>query len=347
MADRPKLAHVAREAGVSTATASQVMRRTGRISEQTRKKVLKAAEKLRYVPDGRAASMRSGKSREIGFAVQNIANPFNAEVISGVSDHLEAAGYLVSVLDARDNAERQGKHIEAFVRNSRGGLLWVPAIDTPDDQIDLLTTNGIPTVTFLRRPRGSVFDHVGIRNAEATATATRHLAALGHAHIAYLGGTTMTQVRRDRITGYCDTMADLGLSAPIIWDSADNKIAGLEAMMELCATHPAVTGVVCNGDMVALGAALALQRQGRHPGREVSIVGFDNIQDAAVATPPLTTMGVSPYELGRRLARVLLERIKDPAMPAAILEVPATLVERATTGPRLDATEERLRAAPS
>lgn len=347
MPDRPKLAHVAQEAGVSTATASQVMRRTGRISEETRKKVLLAAEKLRYVPDGRAASMRSGQSREIGFAVQNIANPFNAEAISGVSDQLEAAGYLVSVLDARDDAERQGKHIEAFVRNSRGGLLWVPAIDTPDDQIDLLTTNRIPTVTFLRRPAGSLFDHVGIRNAEATATATRHLAGLGHRSIAYLGGTTMTQVRRDRITGYRDALAELGLEAPIIWDSADNKIAGLEAMTNLCAAHPDVTAVVCNGDMVALGAALALQRQGRQPGHDVSIVGFDNIQDAAVATPPLTTMGVSPYELGRRLARVLLERIKDPAMPAAISEVQATLVERATTGPRRSATVRGADTAPS
>ena len=347
MANRPKLATVAREAGVSTATASQVMRKTGRISEETRKKVLRAAQKLRYVPDGRAASMRSGKSREIGFAVQNIANPFNAEVISGVSDHLEAADYLVSVLDARDNAERQGKHIEAFVRNSRGGLLWVPAIDTPDDQIDLLTTNRIPTVTFLRRPAGSVFDHVGIRNAEATATATRHLAELGHRHIAYLGGTTMTQVRRDRITGYQDTMTELDLEAPIIWDSADNKIAGLEAMIQLSAEHPDLTAVVCNGDMVALGAALAVQRQGREPGRDVSIVGFDNIQDAAVATPPLTTMGVSPYELGRRLARVMLDRIADPTMPAAISEVPAALVERDTTGPRLNVTRAAQRTAPS
>ncbi|MDH3262602.1 MAG: LacI family transcriptional regulator, partial [Paracoccaceae bacterium] len=89
MTEKPKLETVAREAGVSPATVSQVMRGAGRISEETRKKVLRAAARLNYVPDGRAAAMRSGKTREIGLLIHRIANPFNAEVISGVSDMLE------------------------------------------------------------------------------------------------------------------------------------------------------------------------------------------------------------------------------------------------------------------
>ena len=130
MEKKPKLAHVAQEAGVSVATASQVLRGAGRISEATRKKVLAAAERLHYVRDGRAASMRSGENREIGFAIHQIANPFNAEVISGVSDLLESEGYLVSVLDSNDDTDRQRRNLEAFIRSSRGGLLWVPAQDT-------------------------------------------------------------------------------------------------------------------------------------------------------------------------------------------------------------------------
>ncbi|MCR9086351.1 MAG: LacI family transcriptional regulator [Rhodobacteraceae bacterium] len=333
MAERPKLDTVAKEAGVSVATASQVMRGTGRISEKTRKKVLRAAQKLRYVPDGRAASMRSGQSREIGFAIHQIANPFNAEVISGVSDQLETEGYLVSVLDARDDPERQGHQLEAFIRNSRGGLLWVPALDTPRDRLELLAAHRLPTVTFLRRPEGSVFDHVGIRNAEATAAGTRHLAELGHRHIAYLGGSGMMEVRAARIAGYTQQMAERGLDAPVIWDSGDNKLAGMNSMLALRAAHPKTTAVVCNGDMVALGACLALTRVGLQPGRDLSIIGFDDIQDAAVATPPLTTMAVHPYQLGRRLARTILDRIRDPQMPITVSEVSADLVLRETTAP--------------
>ncbi|WP_300060584.1 LacI family DNA-binding transcriptional regulator [uncultured Roseobacter sp.] len=333
MAGKPKLETVAREAGVSIATASQVMRGAGRISDKTRTKVLKAAQKLHYVPDNRAASMRSGQNREIGFVINKISNPFNAEVISGVSDLLEADGYLVSVLDARDDPERQGRHIDAFIRNGRGGLLWVPAEQTPQKTFELLAAHRIPTVTFLRRPQASGFDHVGIRNAEATAQATNHLADLGHRHIAYLGGEELTAVRRERIAGYQTVMAERALGTPVIWDSNDIKLAGMQAMMALRAAHPETTAVVCNGDIVALGACHGIRRMGLQPGKEISVVGFDDIPDAAVATPPLTTMAVSPYQLGRRLARVMLERLSEPTGPASVSEVSAELVLRATTGP--------------
>ena len=333
MAERPKLETVAKEAGVSVATASQVMRGAGRISEKTRKKVLEAARKLHYVPDARAASMRSGENREIGFTIHQIANPFNAEVISGVSDLLEAEGYLVSVLDSQDDPERQRRQLEAFIRSSRGGLLWVPANGTPQKTIDLLRTHRIPTVTFLRREGASDFDHVGILNAEATKVATNYLADLGHEHIAFLGGVADVEVRNQRIAGYRAALAERGIGPAVVWESQDDKLAGLNAMLALREKHPEVTGVVCNGDMVALGACLALTRLGLEPGKEVSVVGFDDIQDAAVATPPLTTMAVSPYQLGRRLARVALDRLRDPDMPVTSSLVPARLTVRATTGP--------------
>ena len=333
MAERPKLETVAKEAGVSVATASPVMRGAGRISEKTRKKVLEAARKLHYVPDARAASMRSGENREIGFTIHQIANPFNAEVISGVSDLLEAEGYLVSVLDSQDDPERQRRQLEAFIRSSRGGLLWVPANGTPQTTIDLLRTHRIPTVTFLRREGASDFDHVGILNAEATKVATNYLADLGHEHIAFLGGVADVEVRNQRIAGYRAALAERGIGPAVVWESQDDKLAGLNAMLALREKHPEVTGVVCNGDMVALGACLALTRLGLEPGKEVSVVGFDDIQDAAVATPPLTTMAVSPYQLGRRLARVALDRLRDPDMPVTSSLVPARLTVRATTGP--------------
>ena len=334
MGEKPKLETVAKEAGVSVATVSQVMRGAGRISEKTRKKVLQTAKKMNYVPDGRAASMRSGDSREIGLVLHQIANPFNAEVISGASDLLESEGYLLSVLDARDDAGRQRRQLEAFIRSSRAGLLWVPAHDTPKATLDLLTTHRLPTVTFLRRPEFSKFDHVGIENAQATAAATTHLADLGHRKIAFLGGTARAEVRAERISGYSSVVAARGLGDPIIWDSADDKVSGMEAMTGLRANHPDVTAVVCNGDMVAIGASLAMTKMGLTPGKDISIVGFDDIQDAKISTPALTTMAVSPYRLGRKLARVVIDRIREPDMPVVASLVPAQLVVRETTAAR-------------
>ncbi|MCR9061076.1 MAG: LacI family transcriptional regulator [Rhodobacteraceae bacterium] len=332
MTQKPKLETVAKKAGVSVATVSQVMRGAGRISEKTRKKVLQTARILNYVPDGRAASMRSGESREIGFAIHQISNPFNAEVISGASDLLDSKGFLLSVSDARDDAERQRNQLEAFIGSSRGGLLWVPAEETPETTYELLATHRIPTVTFLRRPHSGAFDHIGIENAEATASATNHLAELGHRHIAFLGGVTQVAVREERIEGYRTVVTKRALCEPVIWESADDKISGMKAMSELHKAHPDITAVVCNGDMVALGASQAISRMGLTPGKDVSIVGFDDIQDAAIATPPLTTMAVSPYKLGRKLARTMLDRIKEPDMPVTVSRVPAQLVVRETTG---------------
>lgn len=330
MTEKPTLSTVAKAAGVSIPTVSQVLRGTGRISAQTRDKVLQAARALHYVQDSRAAAMRSGENREVGFVINQLKNPFNAEVIGGVVDLLETEGYLVSIVDTRDDATRQSRQLEAFIRHGRGGLLWVPAMETPEDSFELLAAHGIPTVTFLRRIRDR-FDHVGIRNAEATATATSYLADLGHRNIAYLGGTEMTAVRKERIAGYQRVRRERGLAPAIVWDSEDNKLSGLDAMLSLRAAHPEVTAIVCNGDMVALGASLALARIGLQPGGDVSIIGFDDIQDAGVATPPLTTMAVHPHKLGRKLASVLLGRIQEPDMPITVSEVSAELIARQTT----------------
>lgn len=335
MTRKPTLSSVAKEAGVSIPTVSQVMRGTGRISEKTRSKVLKAAKKLHYMPNSRAASMRSGENREIGFVINQLINPFNAEVIGGVVELLEAEGYLVSILDTRDDAARQAAHLEMFIRHGRGGLLWVPAMDTPRETFDMLKAQSVPTVTFLRN-LNSELDHVGIRNEEATQSATEYLLNLGHRRIAYLGGSDTSIVRKNRVAGYKQALTVAGLETPIVWPSEDNKVAGVVAMADLRRAHPDVTAIVCNGDMVALGACIELARAGLIPGREVSVVGFDGIQDAEVATPPLTTLAVSPKLLGRKLARVLLDRINEPNAPVTVSEISPELIVRGTTGPLVE-----------
>jgi LacI family transcriptional regulator len=307
------------------------LRGTGRISAKTQKKVLDAAKALHYVTDGRAASMRSGQTSEIGMIIHYIANPFNAELISGVSDTLEKEGYLVSVLDSQDNVDRQQRNIEAFIRSSRGALLWVPAANTPDETLDLLKTHNLPVVTFIRGAYEGIFDHVGIQNEAATSKATQHLIDLGHTKIAYFGGLGSSETRIRRIKGYQDTLRASGLEYTLVWDAKDDKISGLEAMLDLRKKHPDVTAIVCNGDVVALGASHALRRLGETPGKDFSIVGFDDIQDATTATPPLTTIAIEPYKFGIKLAQVLIHRLTNPTSPTATTLLPFDLKIRATT----------------
>ncbi|NCX86630.1 MAG: LacI family transcriptional regulator, partial [Rhodobacteraceae bacterium] len=241
---RTTLKTLAKASGVSVATASQVIRGVGRISEHTRKRVLSTAEKMNYIPDGRAISMRSGERPEIGMIIQELANPFNAEVVSGVSDCLERHGYFVSVLDSRNDIERQKRNIKAFIRSARGGLIWVPAHNTPSKTIDLLRNHSIPTITFLRQIKGADFDHIGIKNTEGTEMATEYLIKLGHTKIAYFGGNLNSDVRKDRAEGYELSLKKHGLDWKVIWTSEDTKQSGVERLHDLISEHPDVTALV-------------------------------------------------------------------------------------------------------
>lgn len=331
MAKKPTLSSVAEEAGVSVPTVSQVMRDTGRISEKTRQKVLSAAKRLRYVPNHAAATMRSGENREIGFILNKLANPFNSEVASSAVDFLEAEGFMVSILDAQGSLQRQDHHLEACIRFGRGGLIWVPALETSEDSVELLKAHSVPAVTFMRKVSRSL-DHVGILNTEALTDATQHLMDLGHKHIAYFGGTEQSSVREERITGYLNALEQMDGVQPIVWPCDENKRAGFDAIAALRKQHPEVTGIVCNGDVVALGACFGLIQTGLKPGHDFSVVGFDDIEDADVTTPGLTTMAINPRKLGARLAEILLERIRTPELPVRHFEYAATLKVRGTSG---------------
>jgi len=330
---RTTLKTLARASGVSVATASQVIRGVGRISEHTRKRVLSTAEKMNYIPDGNAISMRSGERPEIGMIIQELANPFNAEVVSGVSDSLEKHGYFVSVLDSRNDIERQKRNIEAFIRSARGGLVWVPAHNTPSKTVEILRNYRIPTITFLRQIKGADFDHVGIKNLEGTEIATDYLIGLGHTKIAYFGGDTNSDVRKARVQGYELSLKKNGISWRVIWSSDDTKRSGVERFHDLLSEHPEVTALVCNGDMVALGACLALQSKGLQPGKDISVVGFDNVMDAKIVTPSLTTMAVNPYSLGQILAETILKRINDTERPQSTYLNNPELIIRNSAGP--------------
>ena len=131
--------------------------------------------------------MRSGENREIGLVIHEVANPFNAEVISGLSDFLETEDYLVSVLDSQNDNTKEVRNLKAFIAGNRSGIIWVPTAQVLAETVNLLRTNNVPTITFLNSFTDSPFDHVGIKNAKATFDATTHIISLGHRNIAYFG----------------------------------------------------------------------------------------------------------------------------------------------------------------
>ena len=153
-----------------------------------------------------------------------------------------------------------------------------------------------------------------------------------HTNIAYFGGEPHSDVRQERILGYQTALEEAQINKSIVWDAPDNKLSGVTALNELLAKYPETTALVCNGDMIALGACFALQKIGKTPGKEISIIGFDDVQDAALATPALTTISTKPYKLGTLLAKTILDRIIDPFQQSKSSKVSTKLILRDTTG---------------
>jgi LacI family transcriptional regulator len=330
---RATILTVARAAGVSVSTVSQVMRGGGRISDTTRRKVLRVAEELNYVRNRGAAAMRTGDSRELGFLLNDIGNPFNAEVLAGVNASLTEMGYLVYVLDGQDDPALQEQYLRTLTGVGLGGLLWVPAHGTSAEVVNWVAQNSPATVTLLRALPEAPFDHVGIDSAAGTSMATEHLIELGHRHIAFLGNEHDSSTVRHRIGGYMSTMLAIGAAPPIVERCAENKAAAKAQLGALLDKHPQVTALVCNCDVVAAGAALGAAERGLSVGRDLSIVGFDDIEDARLWVPPLTTVAVDPKGLGQQLAEAFLARKTDPQARVKAVNLPVSLKVRASSGP--------------
>ncbi|MEL6127043.1 MAG: LacI family DNA-binding transcriptional regulator [Pseudomonadota bacterium] len=330
---RPTIRTVAEQAGVSVSTVSQVMRGHGRISKETRRKVLRVAEQLNYVRDRRAVAMRSGESSDIGFLINNIANPFNAEVVAGVNACLADAGFLVHVLDGQDDPVLQERYLRTMIGGGVGGLLWVPANGTMPETVDWVKRASPATLTLLRSLPDLPFDHVGVDNSEGIARATQHLLDLGHRRIAFLGGDRDTPTLRQRIGGYLGTMMAGNGHPPIVRRCEETKTAAKDAAIALCQEHPDVSALVCNCDVVALGSSLGVAELGHGVGRDISITGFDGIEDARLWVPPLTTVEVDPKGLGQQLADAFLARRANAEAPLRSVTLPVRLAVRASSGP--------------
>ncbi len=331
--ERPTLHTVALAAGVSTSTVSQVLRGRGRISDHTRRKVMRTVEEINYVQDRRAAAMRSGESRDIGLLIHNIANPFNAEVVVGANAHLQEHGYLVYVLDALDDVNRQGRYLRTMLAGSPSGLLWVPALETEKQTVEWIKSLCPVTVTFLRSLADHPFDHVGIDSTYGSMIATRHLLELGHKRIAFLGGNYNSETLHCRIGGYVSALMAESTANPLVRVCPETKADALQATIDLLRDHRDITGIVCNCDVIAAGAMLGIARLGMTVGEDVSVVGFDDIEDAKLWSPPLTTISSDPKGIGQQLAETFLARRENRHAPMRTVTLPVRLQVRASSGP--------------
>lgn len=304
---------VAAEANVSKSTVSLVLQGSALIRSETAERVREAARKLGYVYNRRAAELRRKSSNTIGVVINDLMNPFFAEVLVGLERKLVDAGYTVLMAHTSEDLERQEKVLLTMREQHAAGIALCPALGTPASLTKTVKAWGIPLVVMVRTLGSGSYDFAGSDNAQGVQLATEHLVAAGHRRIGFLGGQS-GPVLDQRLHGYQSALAQAGIAFDerLVFATNPTRAGGYETMQALLELRPPIRAAVCYNDLVAFGALSALGERGLRAGSDFALMGFDNVLDAAHSNPPLSTVDIRPSELGEQAAAILLARIEDP-----------------------------------
>ncbi len=296
---------VARLAEVSIQTVSAVVNRKPGISEPTTKRVLRAIENLNYRPNGIASSLRAQRSQTVGVVIPTITNPFFPEFVRGAEDAASQKGYSVFLCNADENSEKETQYLWLLQRHRVAGILIssVSGLAASESVLKELASNHMP-VAFLGEARpapGIVI--LRVRESEITRVATNHLLALGHRRIGFIAPPPSKSISKSRIEGFKKAFREAGLPfrPEYLVDGGFEFQHGIQGTEQLLALRYPPTAIVAANDLAAIGAIATLKKRGLGVPKDVSVVGIDDIQMAALLDPPLTT--VSPTGLRNGPAR--------------------------------------------
>ena len=308
---------IAKEAAVSKSTVSLVLQGSDLIRTETADRVKEAALRLGYVYNRQAAELRRGTSNRIGVVINDLMNPFFAEVLVGIERKLVDAGYVVFMAHTNESLSRQQRVLTAMREQGAAGIAICPALGTDGSLVKTVASWGIPLVVMIRSLEEGTYDFAGSDNERGVELATAHLVAQGHRRIGFVGGETGI-VLDQRLAGYRRALDAAGIpfDGQRVFGSRPNREGGHAAMAALLASRPAIKAAVSYNDLVAFGALSALGERGMRAGDGFALMGFDNVLDAAHANPPLSTVDVQPSLLGEQAAALLLARIEQPDLPA-------------------------------
>jgi LacI family transcriptional regulator len=323
------LLQVAKHAGVSRATASLVVRGSKNISEATREKVLKSIQDLGYIYDRVAANLRSKSSSTVGLIIMDLANPFYSELLIGIHQELTKCGQTVILGTTFNSYDTQSRLLSTMLEHRVGGIILFAVPGSKSEVIEQILSWGIPVVLLGRKVPGANCDYVGMDNVMGGQLAVDHLIQKGHRRIAFLGGPSQITSWQERKQGYDNAhhKAGINIDASLVIEGPVTRESGVELIQQILRIPDPPTAVFCYNDIIALGVMMKLKEMGLVPGRDIGIVGFDDIPEAVMLSPKLTTISSFARLMGARAATLLHERIEGLSIePQRIILQPKLIV---------------------
>lgn len=323
------MADVARLAGVSHQTVSRVLHDSPNVRGETRERVLSAIRQLDYRPNSMARALATGRSKTLGVVSSDTTFYGPASTLLGIEQAAHEAGYAVSVASMRSS--NRGVVLDAVQKLRDQGVDGVAVIAPLRSGADALRQlrPDFPVVA-VEAGQGASIPVATVDQRAGAAAATRHLLSLGHKTVWHVAGPADWQEAQERILGWRSALEAARAPVPDVVRGDWTPRAGYEVGQNLLKMAD-VTAVFVANDQMALGLLRCLHEAGRQVPRDISVVGFDDIPEAAYFTPPLTTVRQDFTELGRRCLGILLARIEGEEQPARIV-VPTEFVLRDSTG---------------
>jgi len=335
VAQKVKLSTIAETLGLSTATISLALRDSPLVAADTREKIKEQARALGYIYNRRAASLRTSRSGIIGVVVHDIMNPFYGEILKSIESELDRSRHTFILSNHYDSVEKQRMFIETLLQLGGDGVIMSPAIGTPPQDVLLAEENGMPAILVARSMEGVDLPIYRGDDSYGISLATNHLIGLGHRVIAFIGGTDQTSTGRDRYQGYVSALRKAGIEVDpeLRIPGPRTKEGGFEAAVHFLSLPQKPTAAVCWNDLVAIGLMNGIARAGLVPGRDISVTGYDDLEEASIATPALTTVWNGQAEVGRLAARALLDKLAGSHEPDGIHLIKPEMRIRQSTGP--------------
>jgi LacI family transcriptional regulator len=325
------LADIAREAGTSASTASRAISGRGYVSPAARQRLLEVADRLGYVPNASARTLKQRTSRVIGVVVSDLGNQFYGRMAAAIEETLREADYQMVLIGDNSESSEELAGARTFLAMRAPGVILTPV---GDEASGLLARHGVSVVEVDRRLSSVPCDAVVIDNERGARDATAHLLALGHRRVGLLVADTNWTSDAGRLRGYCDAHAQadvpvdeqlivrIGFHAP----DAELKIGRL-------LDEAVPTAIFAANNLLAEQAWHLLRRRGLRLPEDISLVGFDDVAWMGMVSPGITVVAQPTEELGRRAAQLLLRRLADPARDPRVEQLQPTLVLRGSTGP--------------
>lgn len=324
---------VAAAAGVSISTVSNALNRPDMVSDELVARVRKFADELGYVPLRAAQQLRQGRSGLIGMTVINIANPFFADLVAGAESAVARSGRRVLVGNTNDELVKERDHLELFESVHVDGMLISP-FGGPDTWIQRLRDSKIPSVFVDAIDEAGEFSSVSFNDVAGGRLATEHLLSLGRTRLAFVGARDEVRQVRDRLRGTEAAVEEHGgATLERIWTDRVNSEVGRAFGHQIADRAPQnrPTGLVVPNDHLAIGIVSTLVTRGVRIPEDIAIVGYDDIEFAAIASVPLTSVRQPAREMGHRAAELLLARIAGETDEVENLVYEPTLSVREST----------------